>query len=204
MADYMPAHIVIGGKLSKDELNVFSGLVSGLHADDFDGAPAEKKYIRLCAEQKKSLFFADFQARYGEFEALEKFCINNNLFFKRQGAPKAEYEGEIRFFSPDEGDFRFGATDNGDPYLNRCELEAYFKKGLTLQEVIDTINKCYSIVPAFELTEDHLDSIELIANSYYWTCPECDNVNEEIKSNDYVTCRKCKKRYQVVKYFCVH
>jgi hypothetical protein len=203
MADHMSAHIVIGGKLSKDKLDEFLGLISELHADNFNGAPAEKKYIMLCSEQKKSLFLADFQARYGEFEALEKFCVINNLCFKRQGSPKREYEGEIRYFSPKTCDFRFGATDNGDPYLNRSELEAYLKKGLTLQEVIDTINKCYSIVPAFEFTDESLDLIELIANSNYWTCPECENVNEEIKSNDYVTCRKCKKRYQVVKYFCL-
>ena len=203
MVDYMSAHIVIGGKLSENKINEFCSLISGLHADDFDGALADKKYIRLCSEQKKAVFLADFQARYGEFEALEKFCINNNLCFKRQGSPKDEYEGEIRFFSPEIGDFRFGATDNGDPYLKQSELEAYFEKDLTLQEVIDTIKKCDSEVPAFQFTEESLDLIEMIANSYYWTCPECDNVNEEIQTNDFVNCRKCKKRYQVVKYFCV-
>jgi hypothetical protein len=203
MADYMSAHIVIGGKLSENKLDEFCSLILELHADFFDGALADKDYVRLCSEQKKSMFLADFQARYGEFEVLKKFCMDNNLCFKRQGSPKDEYEGEIRFFSPDTGDFRFGATDNGDPYLKLSELETYKKKGLTLQEVIDTIKRCYSIVSAFELTENPLDLIELIANSYYWTCPKCDNANEEIRTNDFVNCRKCKKRYQVVKYFCM-
>ena len=163
-----------------------------------------RDYVEKCINDKKSLILCDYEARYGEFAELEKFCIDNNLTFKRYSSAKYEYEGLIRFFSPNSGDHVIKATDNGEPYLKLFELKEYQEKGLSLDEVIEELEKNNGNVPAFELIEEPFYSIELISSGYEWTCPDCDTLNEEIEITPAVTCCKCKKKFMVAEYFHAH
>ncbi len=154
MADYMAAHIEIGGKLASCKLNELLSLIEELSAEDYSSSPPNQEYLQTCRDENKPLALYDDQARYGEFPELEQFCIANNLTFNRHSSPKYEYEGQIRFYSPDSGDQVIGATDDGEPYLKWSELKDYQKKGLSLEEVIAKVAEYDGHVPAFELIEN--------------------------------------------------
>jgi len=154
MADYMAAHIEIGGKLARCKLNKLLSLIEELSAEDYGSSALNQGYLQTCADEKKPLALYDDQARYGEFAELEQFCIANNLTFKRHSSPKYEYEGQIRFFSPDSGERVIGATDDGEPYLRWSELKDYQERGSTLQEVIAKVAEYDGNVPAFKLIEN--------------------------------------------------
>ncbi len=153
MADYMAAHIEIGGKLARCKLTELLSLIEELSAEDYGSSSPNQEYLQICADENKPLALYDDQARYGEFPELEEFCIANNLTFNRHSSPKYEYEGQIRFFSPDSGERNISATDNGEPYLVLSELQDYQKKGLSLLEVIEKVAEYDGHVPAFELIE---------------------------------------------------
>jgi hypothetical protein len=153
MADRMAAHIEIGGKLARSKLNELLSLIDDLSAEDYWSSPPNQEYLQKCTDDKKPMVLYDEQARYGEFEELEQFCIENDLTFKRQSSPKYEYEGQIRFFLPASGEHVISATDDGEPYLKLSELKDYQDKGLTLQEVIEKVEEYDGDVPSFELIE---------------------------------------------------
>ncbi len=154
MADYMAAHIEIGGKLARTKLNELLSLIHELSAEDYSSSPPNQEYLQKCRDDKKPIVLYDDQARYGEFPELEQFCIENNLTFNRHSSPKYEYEGQIRLHSPDSGEQFIGATDDGEPYLKLSELKNYQERGLSLQEVIEKVAEYDGHVPAFELIEN--------------------------------------------------
>ncbi len=154
MADYMAAHIEIGGKLARCKLNELLSLIEELSAEDCGSSPPNQEYLQICADENKPLALYDDQARYGEFPELEEFCIANNLTFNRHSSPKYEYEGQIRLYSPDSGEQVIGATDDGEPYLKLSELKKYHDKGLSLEEVIEKVADYAGNVPSFELIEN--------------------------------------------------
>ena len=151
MADYMAAHIEIGGKLARTKLSELLSLIEELSAEDYGSSSPNQEYLQTCADENKPLALYDDQARYGEFPELEQFCIANNLTFNRHSSPKYEYEGQIKVFSPDSGEQVIGATDDGEPYLKWSELKDYHDEGLTLQKVIEKVAAYDGNVPAFEL-----------------------------------------------------
>jgi len=154
MADYMAAHIKIGGKLQRSKLQEFLNLIQDLSAEDYWSSPANQEYLQECLGDKKPMVLYDDQARYGEFEELESFCMENHLTFKRTSSPKYEYDGQIRYFSPDAGDQYIGATDDGEAYLKLSELKDDQDKGLTLQQVIEKVEEYDGKVPVFELIQN--------------------------------------------------
>ena len=151
MADYMAAHIEIGGKLARTKLKELLSLIHELSAEDYGSSPPNQEYLQTCTDENQPLALYDDQARYGEFPELEEFCIANNLTFNRKSSPKYEYEGQIRFFSPDSGERNISATDDGEPYLKLSQLKEYQERGLTLQEVIEKVAEFTGNMPAFEL-----------------------------------------------------
>ncbi len=154
MADYMAAHIEIGCKLARCKSNELLSLIEALSAEDYWSSPSNQEYLQKCADENKPLALYDDQARYGEFPELEEFCIANNLTFNRKSSPKYEYEGQIRFFSPDSGEQVIGATDDGEPYLKLSELKDYQDKGLILQQVIEEVEEYDCDLPSFELVKE--------------------------------------------------
>ena len=153
MADYMAAHIEIGGRLARTKLKELLSLIHELSAEDYSSSPPNQEYLQTCADENKPLALYDDQARYGEFPELEQLCIANNLTFNRHSSPKYEYEGQIGLHSPDSGEQVIGATDEGEPYLKWSELKEYQERGLTLQEVVEKVAEFAGNVPAFELIE---------------------------------------------------
>lgn len=42
---------------------------------------------------------------------------------------------------------------------------------------------------------DKLESVDLIASGYEWTCPNCERLNREIEVTERVTCGECGSQY---------
>jgi len=45
-----------------------------------------------------------------------------------------------------------------------------------------------------------IESVELIASGYEWTCPACDHFNKVVETSETVTCNKCGKEFEVADY----
>jgi hypothetical protein len=45
-----------------------------------------------------------------------------------------------------------------------------------------------------------MDTVDLIASGYEWTCPKCETLNEEIAVTEKVSCRKCRRIFNVEDY----
>jgi DNA-directed RNA polymerase subunit RPC12/RpoP len=45
-----------------------------------------------------------------------------------------------------------------------------------------------------------MDTVDLIASGYEWTCPKCDTLNEEIEVTEKVSCRNCRRIFKVQDY----
>ena len=45
-----------------------------------------------------------------------------------------------------------------------------------------------------------MESVELIASGYEWSCPDCDMENHEIEVTEKVVCSGCKKEFDVSDY----
>jgi hypothetical protein len=151
MADYMHAEIQIGGKLAKTKQKKFLRLISGLSINEGCCLLSHKEYLEKCLKDQKSLSLYDDQTRYGEFEELEHFCAENKLTFKRTSSPKYEYEGVIRFLSPESGDHHMCATDAGEPYLKLSELQHFLEQDITLESVIRIANESIGNVPPISI-----------------------------------------------------
>ena len=41
-----------------------------------------------------------------------------------------------------------------------------------------------------------MQTVDLIASGYEWTCPECGNLHHEIEANGPVVCDCCKKVFE--------
>lgn len=122
MSDSFAAAIQIGGKISRtkrlnpndpnDTTTVLQGLISAL-ADDFashdygdvpidcrDGEDELMGYIDSVGDRPEYLHFKCDQARNGEFENTEEFCLNNNIAFDRWSDHYCEYDAENVYFRP--------------------------------------------------------------------------------------------------------
>jgi DNA-directed RNA polymerase subunit RPC12/RpoP len=45
-----------------------------------------------------------------------------------------------------------------------------------------------------------MDTVDLIASGYEWTCPKCETLNEEIEVTEKVSCRNCGRIFKVQDY----
>jgi DNA-directed RNA polymerase subunit RPC12/RpoP len=45
-----------------------------------------------------------------------------------------------------------------------------------------------------------LETVDLIASGYEWTCPKCEMLNEEIEVAEKVSCRNCRRIFKVQDY----
>ena len=90
---------------------------------DYEGDANLKKLLdqeKPDLEEYGTFMITDDQARYGEFDEIETYCVNHGIAFDRWSESYYEYRSQIRMFRP-------GATvidktvylssDNGDPFI---------------------------------------------------------------------------------------
>jgi len=105
MADYFPGEITIGGKLPAMLLEEFLGELNSMGAKvgAYDGAEFDAKTaadLRQVLDENGHLFLADDQARNGQFEELERFCVDHRIPFDRHSDARHEFNAENVMFRP--------------------------------------------------------------------------------------------------------
>ena len=153
MADRMAASIEIGGKITKELLDELIALASECWADDWS-SDANKKYVMAAINNKKPLVLTDPEIAWGEFTDIEEFCEQHGLHFKRHTCPKYEYDGEIRYYVPENGLLTIGATADGTIYFKEYELREFHEQGWSLKMVLAVVGNFLTKIPSLELVED--------------------------------------------------
>ena len=105
MSDRFPGEITIGGKLPAGLLEAFLGVVSssgakvgGYEGAAFDATTADG--LREVLDENGHLFLVDDEARYGQFEKLEAFCVQHGIPFDRHSSARYEFDAEKVMFRP--------------------------------------------------------------------------------------------------------
>jgi hypothetical protein len=104
MADWFPGEITIGGRVPatlEAELAKAVAATGGL-VGGYEGSPFDPDAQRLteALDGNGHLFLVDDQARYGQFEELEAFCVKHGVAFDRHSEAKHEYDAENVHFRP--------------------------------------------------------------------------------------------------------
>ena len=47
------------------------------------------------------------------------------------------------------------------------------------------------------MNPDEEEKVSLVASGYEWICPNCDAHNNEIEITETVTCKECKRSFEV-------
>ena len=105
MADCFPGEIKIGGSVPASLLDEFLREVvsTGGSVGGYDGAASDcrdAEGLRQALDGKGHLQLADAEARFGQFEELEDFCVRHGIPFDRHSDAKAEYDAENVRFRP--------------------------------------------------------------------------------------------------------
>jgi hypothetical protein len=134
MADRIPAEIWIGGRLPRSLLEEFP--ISDLRVDwDENPADASSEEGILAGRDKDGLLhFADAEAAWGEFVALEDWLRGHKLPFRRRSAERYEYLPEIVESWPDLGkELETIASDDGEPLIHQSALVSILDRMAKLQ-----------------------------------------------------------------------
>jgi hypothetical protein len=69
------------------------------------------------ADGVRLLYLCDNQADYGEFDQLEKFCLREQMTFRRQSDSKIEFDAELVENRPGIGRVRYPTDACGRPFM---------------------------------------------------------------------------------------
>lgn len=100
MSDRYPAEIHIGGAVPRtllDEL-VRKVMETGVSLNGYDDGCATEDEIRAALREGKILDLCDCQARYGHFDELEEFLIQNGIHFNHHREACYEYDAENNYY----------------------------------------------------------------------------------------------------------
>ncbi len=124
MADNFPGEITIGGKVPANLLEEFLGELdsTGAKVGGYDGAEFDAKTahdLRQALDENGHLFLADAEARYGQFEELEAFCVQHGISFDRHSDARYEFDAENVYFRPGmKGPLVVRSDNDGDDLLD--------------------------------------------------------------------------------------
>jgi len=152
MADCFPGEIMIGGKIPSALLEEFLGAVasSGASAGDygdapFDGRTADELLDAL--DGNGHLRLADAEARYGQFDDLEAFCVRHGIPFDRHSDARYEFDAVNVMFRPGlEHPVEVASNNAGDSLADADALRPVAKElarlataGLTKDELLAAV-----------------------------------------------------------------
>ena len=139
---------------------------------DYEGDANLKKLLDLEAEEtsEEGIFMiTDIQARYGEFDEIETYCVDHGIAFDRWSESYYEYRSQIRMFRPEATVIDktvYLSSDNGDPFIEcrtvRAVLDDASKsESEKLQKILEFIqNEDYPCKPL----EEYRSPREVIEN----------------------------------------
>lgn len=103
MADYFYANIEIWGKFDRGKIEELLDVLdveqpANFTIEDNSSEISPQKAILESYNEKMPLYIEDKQARCGEFEVIESFCIDNNIPFLRTSSGYCEYTPEEVYY----------------------------------------------------------------------------------------------------------
>ena len=170
MADYSRAQITIGGRidaglvLSLCEAITREQIFVASKSEPF--APTSEVDL-LAARQRVDghwvLRMEDDQARYGEFEALEAFLIENRIAFHRRTWPHHDYSASQVYYRPETGREVWPIDNEGTLLMPAAPVweayEAICRGGASSRHIIEELRQ---YIPA----PDTLPELHFIARVY--------------------------------------
>ena len=137
MADYFPGKIEIGGTVLRpcvEEL-IAEILETKSSLDDFGAAPVTQESLKQALKKKQVLTLCNDQARWGQFEELEGFLIENGIHFNRHSEAYCEFDAEMIFFRGDDVKW-FPATQFCELLLLHCDVVEVLQKEISDSEKV--------------------------------------------------------------------
>lgn len=150
MATLIPAEIEIGGLIGDSVLPRLVE-VAGKEGVLYCGSDETLTVSDLMAEISagKPVMLYDNQASWGKFPALQEFCREHGLTFKRTCDATEEFDGEIEFWQPGMAESAEGTADNdGTPVISLTALRTAQSQGKTLDQIVLGLQAADAPVPA--------------------------------------------------------
>ena len=135
MAELFSGEIYIGGKIPRSKL---PGLIQAINkqqccwdwgdstielGDEIEPAITEL-LKRIEDTGQELLWLCDDDARYGELEIIENFCLKNDIGFRRFSEGCGDYSPEIAEFRPEwEGVDDYVTDSNGNPMIPGTDVK---------------------------------------------------------------------------------
>ena len=161
MADYFPGKIEIGGVVPRHCVEELIAEIVETKAslDEYCQAEVTEEALKNAIEKKKILTLCQDQARYGEFEELEGFLLDNGIHFNRHSDAYYEFDAEMIFFRGDDVSW-FPSTQPGELLLLHCDVEEVLQKEISDSEKVAMLRRVAfppELKPLTPLTiqEDH-------------------------------------------------
>jgi hypothetical protein len=161
MADCFPGEITIGGKIPSALLEEFLGAVTSTYAfvGGYEGAPFSGKTaeeLRGALDEDGHLRLADPEARYGQFEEMEAFCVRHGIPFDRHSDARYEFDAVNVIFRPGmEHPVETASNNAGDALADAGALRPVVRElarlataGLTKDELLAAVAKASSDLDA--------------------------------------------------------
>jgi hypothetical protein len=158
MPESIAAEISIGGEVPRLLIPALASAISDQGVSDEWGGSclSEDQVIEIINDVNANnvATFYDDQARYGQFDELEEFCMKNKVDFDRHSDAKYEYSAEISkcrkgkvigIGSDQDGNELIYAEDI-DKILNR-----YYKKKISAVTALDKIKVLINKVPPLHI-----------------------------------------------------
>jgi hypothetical protein len=158
MSDRFGVEIQIGGQLPVAKIQ---DLIDAINSEDLSLEWGDSKVSfrnendLIEVFEGSQIILMDDERAWGDIDGLEETCRNLKLTFRTFVEPKYEYNGELRYYSPETGLIELSADVDGKPILLQEDLQEILSL-LNLGRTDGAINKIrhYTkdyIVPRFEI-----------------------------------------------------
>jgi hypothetical protein len=127
MSERMSAWIAIGGNVPRVLVpELCQAIIQEQLSQDWDGdafEPEDEEDLTNALDHEGHLFLCDHEARWGEFDALERFLRQHGIPYDRHSSAKYEYDAQLAQFRPGLGILCDLASEDGRPLVDRDEVE---------------------------------------------------------------------------------
>jgi len=160
MSDRFGVEIQIGGQLPVAKIQ---DLIDAINSEDLSLEWGDSKVSfrnendLIEVFEGSQIILMDDERAWGDIDCLEETCRNLKLIFKTVVSPRYEYNGELRYYSPETGSVELECDSSGHPIAKKEDLQEILSL-LNLGHIDGAINKIKEFtydfnVPKFDIVE---------------------------------------------------
>lgn len=162
MADRFSGQIEIGGNLKRADIDkLVQQLINRTGPDwgDYYNEESAREAIFSASNTGNLLFSCSVDASYGRFSELESACQDLGLTYLVSSEPAAGYDGEIVWFTPEEGEREMVANHDGEPLVLITDLKQMREDNETDAEFVEQVKLLIAenetpVVPPLVIVDD--------------------------------------------------